>query len=84
MIGFFPVFVAAIIWIRGLSFFNLRFLERMMLCGLAGMAVLLFVAVAGRDFGPGAGDFLGGVKGQLGAAVCVVNAFLLSAPADPS
>jgi tetratricopeptide (TPR) repeat protein len=37
MIGFFPVFVTAIIWTRQLSFFNLRFLRRMLLCGLAGM-----------------------------------------------
>ena len=25
MVGFFPVFLVAIVWIRGLSFFNLRF-----------------------------------------------------------
>jgi tetratricopeptide (TPR) repeat protein len=37
MIGFLPVFIGAIIWIRGLSFFNPRFLSRMVLCGLAGM-----------------------------------------------
>jgi tetratricopeptide (TPR) repeat protein len=41
MIGFFPVFIAAIIWIRGLSFFNLDFLRRMILCGLAGMLFYL-------------------------------------------
>ena len=34
--NFFPVFIAAIIWIRGFSFFNLRFLGRMALCGLVG------------------------------------------------
>ena len=37
LIGFFPLFVAAIIWTKKLSFFNLRFLRRMALCGLAGM-----------------------------------------------
>jgi tetratricopeptide (TPR) repeat protein len=36
-IGFFPLFLMAIIWTRKLSFFNLRFLRRMVLCGLAGM-----------------------------------------------
>jgi tetratricopeptide (TPR) repeat protein len=37
MVGFFPAFIAAIIWIRGFSFFHLRFLGRMALCGLLGM-----------------------------------------------
>ena len=37
MIGFLPVFIGAIIWIRGFSFFNTRFLLRMVFCGLAGM-----------------------------------------------
>lgn len=39
MIGFLPIFIGAVIWIRGLSFFNLRFLKWM---GLAGVAGLLF------------------------------------------
>ena len=43
MVGFFPVFIAAIIWIRGFSFFNLRFLRRMALCGLAGMMFFLLL-----------------------------------------
>jgi tetratricopeptide (TPR) repeat protein len=37
LVGFFPLFVAAVIWTKKLSFFNLRFLRRMALCGLAGM-----------------------------------------------
>ena len=47
MIGFLPVFMAAIIWIRGLSFFNLNFLQRMVLCGLAGMLFYLLLPVLG-------------------------------------
>ncbi|MGA3284419.1 MAG: tetratricopeptide repeat protein [Verrucomicrobiota bacterium] len=43
MVGFLPVFIAAIIWIRGLSFFNLRFLQWMVLCGLAGMSLALLL-----------------------------------------
>ncbi len=43
MVGFLPVFVAALIWIRGLSFFNLRFLQRMVLCGLAGTLLCLLL-----------------------------------------
>jgi len=43
MMGFFPAFVAAMVWIRGLSFFNLQFLRRLLLCGLLGMAFYLLL-----------------------------------------
>ena len=43
MVGFFPAFAAAIVWIRGLSFFKPRFLQRMMLCGLLGMMFFLLL-----------------------------------------
>jgi tetratricopeptide (TPR) repeat protein len=43
MVGFFPAFVAAIVWIRGLSFFNLQFLRRMAWCGLLGMMFFLLL-----------------------------------------
>jgi tetratricopeptide (TPR) repeat protein len=42
MIGFFPAFLLALVWIKGLSFFNVRFLTRMFLCGSAGL-LLYFV-----------------------------------------
>jgi tetratricopeptide (TPR) repeat protein len=52
LVGFFPLFVAALVWIRGLSFFNLRFLKRMAVCGLLGLAFLfllpLSAAMSGR------------------------------------
>jgi len=43
MVGFLPVFFGAIIWFRGLGFFNLRFLSRMCLFGLAGMLFYLLL-----------------------------------------
>jgi tetratricopeptide (TPR) repeat protein len=43
MIGFFPVFVAALIWLKGLSFFNARFLTRTLLCGTAGLLLYLLL-----------------------------------------
>jgi tetratricopeptide (TPR) repeat protein len=46
MVCYFPAFLTALIWIRGLSFFNLRFLGRMMLCGLAGMLFYLLLPLA--------------------------------------
>jgi len=38
MTGFLLPFIAAVIWIRGVSFFNFGFLSRMVLCGLVGMS----------------------------------------------
>jgi tetratricopeptide (TPR) repeat protein len=46
MVCCFPVFLTAIIWIRGLSFFNLRFLGRITLCGLLGASFYLFLPFA--------------------------------------
>ncbi|HET7626540.1 MAG TPA: tetratricopeptide repeat protein [Verrucomicrobiae bacterium] len=37
----FPAFVIALIWIRGMSFFNSRFLLRLFLCGVAGLLLYL-------------------------------------------
>ncbi len=47
MIGFAPLFLTAIIWIRGLSFFNAAFLTRMILWGLGGLGFYLLVPVLG-------------------------------------
>src|SRR5208283_2634660 len=43
MTGFFPLFLVAIVWLRGLGFFNVRFLCRMLLCGLAGLLFYLLL-----------------------------------------
>jgi tetratricopeptide (TPR) repeat protein len=45
MVGFFPLFLVAIVWLRGFSFFNLRFLGRMLLCGLAGVMFYLLLPI---------------------------------------
>jgi tetratricopeptide (TPR) repeat protein len=45
MVGFFPAFIAALIWFRGIGFFNARFLGFMALCGLAGMMLYLLLPV---------------------------------------
>lgn len=49
MVAFFPMFIGAIVWLRRLGFFDLHFLGRMTLCGLAGMLFYLllpFVAIS--------------------------------------
>ena len=43
MVGFLPLFLAAIIWLRGFHFFDVRFLVRMLLCGLAGLLFYLLL-----------------------------------------
>jgi len=43
LVGFAPVFLMMLIWLRGLSFFNLHFLLRVTWWGLAGALVVLVV-----------------------------------------
>ncbi len=42
-VGYFPVFLTAIIWVRGLDFFIPQFLVRMLCSGLAGIMFLFFL-----------------------------------------
>jgi tetratricopeptide (TPR) repeat protein len=43
LIILFPGFLAAMIWMRGLAFFQLRFLARLFLCIVAGLLVYLYL-----------------------------------------
>jgi len=43
MLAYFPAFLLAVFWIRGLSFFRWRFLWRTSLCGLAGLSLYLLL-----------------------------------------
>lgn len=49
--GFFPLFLAALIWIRGLAFFNAGFLLRLLGCGLAGLSVYFLLPTLGMFSG---------------------------------
>lgn len=55
MLGFLPLFVVAVIWLRKLEFFNARFLSRMALCGLAGMLLFLLLPLVAKFSGSAAG-----------------------------
>lgn len=48
LVPFLPVFIVTLIWLRGLAFFNVRFLTRMALCGLAGMSFYLLLPIIGK------------------------------------
>jgi tetratricopeptide (TPR) repeat protein len=66
-IGFVPLFLAALVWTRGLiGFFNLRFLGRMFACGLAGLLLYLLVPLRGLASG-GTADFFFLLHQALGA-----------------
>jgi tetratricopeptide (TPR) repeat protein len=43
MIGFFPLFVAALVWIKGASFFDFRFIVRTLGFGLIGLSLYLLL-----------------------------------------
>lgn len=43
LIGFFPLFLGALIWVRGKAFFNIQFIVKMTALGLVGM--LLYLAL---------------------------------------
>jgi tetratricopeptide (TPR) repeat protein len=63
LIILFPGFLAAMIWMRGLGFFQLRFLARLFLCILAGLLVYLYLPLVhlGSD-----GLFWLPLKGNVG------------------
>ena len=48
LIAFFPLFIAALIWLRKLEFFNLEFLGRMALAGLTGMFFFLLLPLSAK------------------------------------
>ena len=77
MVCYFPVFVTAIIWIRGLSFFNSRFLERMALCGLAGMSFYLLLPLVAAISGRVPVTFWEALKFNLSLQFHVVKAFFI-------
>lgn len=47
MIGFFPIYLGALVWSRKLQFFNLRFLGRMTFFGLLGLSFYLVLPLIG-------------------------------------
>jgi tetratricopeptide (TPR) repeat protein len=64
-LGFFPLFLTMIIWLRGMSFFSGWFLLRMLAGGLAGVFSLLFVVV------PLAAKFSGVYSVGIGDAIAL-------------
>jgi len=64
MIGFFPCYIIALVWIRGVSFFNFQFLVRMSLFGLGGLS--LYLVVPALSAVSGNGSFFEALKIHMG------------------
>jgi tetratricopeptide (TPR) repeat protein len=47
LIGFFPLFLIALIWIKGVGFFNARFIGGMLVCGGTGLLLYLLIPILG-------------------------------------
>jgi tetratricopeptide (TPR) repeat protein len=45
LVGSFPAFMIAVVWVKGLTFFNHRFIVRMALLGLAGLSLYLLLPI---------------------------------------
>lgn len=59
MVGFAPFLLAALVWVKGLAFFNLRFLGRLAAWGGAGLLLYLYNPLtASPELGFGFGDWL--------------------------
>ena len=52
MIGFFPLFLVMIIWLRQLDFFKVHFLTRITLCGLAGLLLFFLLPLIAKFSSP--------------------------------
>jgi tetratricopeptide (TPR) repeat protein len=76
MIGFFPVFLVALVWLRGVSFFNTRFLLRMFLLGVAGLLLYLLLPFATLISGSKDMNFWQALKSNLGTQGLLVRQFL--------
>jgi len=74
MIGFFPAFLIALVWIMGLDFFQYRFLVRTSLCGLAGLLLYLLLPLFHASTNLG-GSFFETLRSNLGYQKMVLLSF---------
>jgi tetratricopeptide (TPR) repeat protein len=65
MVGFFPLFLMMLVWLRKLDFFHINFLTRMTLCGLAGLLLILLMPLVARFSAPYPMTIWAGVRANL-------------------
>jgi tetratricopeptide (TPR) repeat protein len=78
MLLFFPVFFVALVWLRGLRFFKLRFLRRMALCGLLGMSFYLLLPLLAVISGKVPMTFWEALKPSLATQYYVLKVLFLT------
>jgi magnesium-transporting ATPase (P-type) len=66
MIGFFPLFLVAMVWIRGFGFFNIGFLTRMFVTGLVGLSAYLVLPLVVACSGETQATFWQALRYNLG------------------
>ena len=76
--GFFPLFLVALVWMKGLAFFNLRFLTRMFLLGLAGLSLYLLLPAVGTFSGRGDAGFWELLRTNVGAQKFFLTTYVFS------
>jgi len=67
MVGFFPCFLVAVIWVKGWEFPQPRFLLRMALAGVLGLLVYLYLPLVNTANPDHAGTFWDHLRAVLGA-----------------
>jgi tetratricopeptide (TPR) repeat protein len=65
LIGFFPLFLGSLIWMRGRAFFNVRFIGMMTALGLVGMLLYLVLPIVWAIKGDGEMTFWEGLHTML-------------------
>ena len=75
MIGFLPIFLVALVWIKGLGFFNLRFLTRMFVCGVAGLSLYLLLPLVQGVADTASVPFWSALKTSLNAQKSILMLF---------
>ncbi len=80
MIGFFPLFLAALIWIKGLGFFNTRFLTTMFVYGTLGLLFYFVLPFKASAFGSIHAGFWETLKANLVAQ----KSFVMALPFNKS
>jgi tetratricopeptide (TPR) repeat protein len=73
--AFFPLFIVAIVWVRGLAFFNVQFLIRMFFFGLAGFLLLLIYQMASVLCAAFPAPFWQAVKFSMAAQIGVLRIY---------
>jgi tetratricopeptide (TPR) repeat protein len=66
MIGFIPLFLVSLVWLKGLSFFNLRFLVRLAMTGLAALLLYLLLPMVQSLSDTAFTPFWAALKANLG------------------